>query len=63
MWAFEWIDTTKPLILKRGKPLFYVQFETQPQDRAVQLCLSPLELCHYLCVTGGIGDGSKAVFG
>ncbi|MFD1156837.1 PAS domain-containing protein [Roseovarius aestuarii] len=26
-------------------------------------CLSPLELCHYLCVTGGMGDGSEAVFG
>ena len=29
----------------------------------IRACLSPLELCHYLCVTGGMGDGSKAVFG
>jgi hypothetical protein len=27
MWAFEWHDTTKDLILKRGEPLFYVRFE------------------------------------
>lgn len=37
MWAFEWVETSKPLVLKRGEPLFYVQFETRPQDRAVQL--------------------------
>ena len=27
MWAFEWHDTTKDLILRRGEPLFYVRFE------------------------------------
>jgi len=27
MWAFEWHDTSKDLILKRGEPLFYVRFE------------------------------------
>ena len=37
MWAFEWHDTEKDLILKRGEPWFYVQFETLPQDRAVSL--------------------------
>jgi len=37
MWAFEWHDTTAPLILRRGEPLFYVQFETLPQNRAIQL--------------------------
>jgi hypothetical protein len=26
-WAFEWHDTTKDLILRRGEPLFYVRFE------------------------------------
>jgi hypothetical protein len=26
--AFEVIDETKPLVLKRGDPLFYVRFET-----------------------------------
>jgi len=27
MWAFEWHDLTKDLILKRGEPWFYVRFE------------------------------------
>ncbi len=33
------------------------------QTGSLTNCLSPLELCHYLCVTGGMGDGSEAVFG
>jgi hypothetical protein len=37
MWAFEWHDTTQDLILKRGQPWFYVQFETNPQDRSVSI--------------------------
>jgi hypothetical protein len=37
MWAFEWHDTSQDLILKRGDPWFYVQFETTPQDRAVSM--------------------------
>ena len=37
MWAFEWHDTQKDLILKRGDPWFYVGFETLPADRSVNL--------------------------
>lgn len=37
MWAFEWHDTSKDLILKRGDPLFYCQFEADGPDRPVQL--------------------------
>ncbi|MDN5785793.1 hypothetical protein [Pseudorhodobacter sp.] len=37
MWAFEWHDPKKDLILKRGEPLFYVQFEASGPDRPVQL--------------------------
>lgn len=37
MWAFEWLDTGLPLVLQRGDPLFYVHFETMPQNRAIQL--------------------------
>lgn len=37
MWAFEWHDQKQPLILKRGDPWFYVQFETAPQDRPVAM--------------------------
>ncbi len=27
MWAFEWHDTSAPLVLKRGEPWFYLRFE------------------------------------
>lgn len=37
MWAMEWHDTSKDLILKRGDPLFYLQFEGPSPERPVQL--------------------------
>ena len=37
MWAFEWHDTKKDLILKRGEPLFYCQFEADGPDRPVAM--------------------------
>jgi hypothetical protein len=37
MWAFEWVETDKDLEIRRGDALFYVCFETVPQDRAVQI--------------------------
>jgi hypothetical protein len=37
MWAFEWHEPEKDILLRRGEPWFYVMFETEPQDRAVQL--------------------------
>jgi hypothetical protein len=37
MWAFEWHDTTKPIRIQRGDPLFYCLFETLPQDRGVAM--------------------------
>lgn len=37
MWAFEWHDTEKPIVLRRGEPWFYVCLETLPQDRSVVL--------------------------
>jgi hypothetical protein len=37
MWAFEWHDPSKDLILRRGDPWFYVAFETLPADRAISL--------------------------
>jgi len=35
MCAFEWHYLDKPLKVTRGDPLFYVGFETLPQDRSV----------------------------
>ncbi len=37
MWAFEWHDTGKDLVLKRGDPLCYCQFEADGPDRPIQL--------------------------
>ena len=37
MWAFEWHDTEKPLLLRRGEPLFYCQFEGDAPDRPIQM--------------------------
>ena len=37
MWAFEWHDTSRDLCLKRGDPLFYLQFEADGPDRPISL--------------------------
>jgi hypothetical protein len=36
-WAFEWHDTTKELVLRRGEPLFYVRFEGPDPAAPVRL--------------------------
>lgn len=36
-WGFEWHDLSKPLILKRGEPWFYVHFETENPSARVRL--------------------------
>ncbi|MFC6198075.1 hypothetical protein [Ponticaulis profundi] len=36
-WGFEWYDITKPLVLKRGEPWFYVSFETENPAGRVRL--------------------------
>lgn len=37
MWAFEWHDVTKDLILKRGEPWFCLRFETMDPSRHVRI--------------------------
>ncbi len=37
VFAFEWVEHDKDLILNRGEPWFYAHFETLPQERPVQL--------------------------
>jgi hypothetical protein len=55
MWAFEWHEPQKPLILKRGEPLFYAMFETTPPERAVQMVEAQRtpELNEYLDLISG----------
>ncbi len=36
-WAFEWYDLSKPLVLKRGDPWFYIHFETENPSARVRL--------------------------
>jgi hypothetical protein len=37
MWAFEWHDTSKELVVERGQPWFYARFETEDPSRPVKL--------------------------
>ncbi len=37
MWAFEWFEPAKPLVLRRGEAWFYVRFETNDPSRPVRL--------------------------
>jgi len=37
MWAFEWRDTARDLIVRRGEPWFYVRFETEDPSRPMRL--------------------------
>ncbi len=37
MWAFEWHEPDKELVVRRGDPLFYCQFEAEGPERPIQL--------------------------
>ncbi len=37
IWAFEWYDPTKDLIINRGDPWFYLGFETEDPSRHIRL--------------------------
>ncbi len=37
MWAFEWHEPERDIVLSRGEPLFYIQFEAERPERPVQL--------------------------
>ena len=42
MWAFEWHDPAKDLVLKRGEPWFAVRFETMDPSRKTRLIKTKL---------------------
>ncbi len=56
MWAFEWHEPQKDIVLRRGDPLFYVQFEHDGPERPVQLVEAEKTpaLMAYLDHIGGI---------
>jgi hypothetical protein len=63
-WAFEWHDVTKPLILRRGEPWFYVRFETEDPSRAVRLVEATLtpELKRYIESIDGVTNFVRRTF-
>ena len=65
MWAFEWHEPEKDLILKRGEPLFYCQFEAEGPDRPVQVIEAEKtpELQKYLEQIGGVVNYVNQTFG
>ncbi|WP_309665379.1 hypothetical protein [Tabrizicola sp.] len=65
MWAFEWHAPDQDLILKRGEPLFYVQFEAVDPTRPVQLVEAERtpELVAYLEKIGGVANYVNQTFG
>ncbi len=64
LWGFEWHDTTKPLVLSRGEPLFYIFFETTPQERPVQLveAAKTPELMQYFEMITGVTNYVNQTF-
>ncbi len=65
MWAFEWHEPEKDIILKRGEPLFYCQFEGDGPERPVQMVEAErtLELQTYMDQIGGVVNYVNQTFG
>lgn len=64
MWAFEWHDTSKDLILKRGEPLFYCQFDGFDPSRTVKLLQAEKtpELIQYMEQISGVVNYVNQIF-
>lgn len=65
MWAFEWHEPDRDIVLRRGEPLFYCQFEGMSPDRPVQLVEAERtpELATYLEQIGGVVNYVNQTFG
>ncbi len=65
MWAFEWHEPERDIVLKRGEPLFYCQFEAEGPDRSVQLVEAERtpELQAYIEKIGGVVNYVNQTFG
>lgn len=64
MWAFEWHDTKKDLIIKRGDPWFYARFETDDPTRpvrAVEAAMTP-EVRAYVDSISGVTNYVNRTF-
>lgn len=65
MWAFEWHEPAKDIVLKRGEPLFYVQFEADGPDRPIQVVEAERTeaLKTYMDQIGGVVNYVNQTFG
>lgn len=65
MWAFEWHDPSKDIILKRGDPWFTVRFETMDPSRKTRLVKARLTpaLEAYLQELEGVTNYIRGTFG
>jgi hypothetical protein len=56
MWAFEWWEIDKPLVLRRGEPWWYARFETTDPARPVRLVEATMtpELREYMQGVSGV---------
>lgn len=64
MWAFEWHDTSKDLILKRGDPWFYARFETEDPSRPVRVVEAEMtpEVRGYIDAISGVTNYVNRTF-
>ena len=65
MWAFEWHEPDKDLVLRRGEPLFYCQFEGDDPSRPVQVVEAEKtpELTAYMEKISGVVNYVNQSFG
>ena len=63
-WAFEWHAPERPLTLRRGEPLFYLMFETEPASRPAQLVEAERtpELDRYIAEIEGVVNYANQTF-
>jgi len=64
VWAFEWYDTSKDLILKRGEPWFYASFETMDPSRRMRMFQAELtpQLVEYMNGIKGVTNYVSRTF-
>ena len=65
MWAFGRQEPEKDIVLRRGEPWFYVQFEGEGPDRPVQVIEAEKtpELAKYMEQIGGVVNYVNQTFG
>ncbi len=65
MWAFEWHEPEKDIVLRRGEPLFYLQFEAEGPERAVNVVEAARtpELLEYCEKLAGVVNYVNQTFG